>query len=191
MITVVLLFLHFKNLLSRLVDRPSERVKGDQVPRFRTPADLWDYIRKYVPYSGDPGIPYFEAETTGAFDRYTHPARTLFMAEKNRLYVDQGYQFFWPYHVTVDCDDVALLAWWVGSNQMPGFKAELLTLYGKPLAKSHVICLLTDPSGQVWSFDTSKINAHVSREAAVSFFERVFSATYTPVQTPIPFGLDR
>lgn len=178
----------WRNALSRLYDRQSERLAMGLVPTFATPDALWDYLRRYIPYTGDPALPWQEGKTAGALDYTVHPLRLLYHAENNRAYVKSGYQFFWPQHVAVDCDDVALLAAWLSEYSGLG-KAQVVLLVGTPASATHAICVLQHPDGRVTSLDTSGVHAHASMQAAIWFMEDLFSVRYAAHAMPQPFGL--
>lgn len=178
-----------RNALSALFDRKDERLSMTLVPVFKTPERLWDYIRRYVPYTGDPALPWLEGTTRGYFDHTVHPLRLLFHAENNRAYIDSGYQYFWPQHVSADCDDVALLAAWLAEYSNLG-KAQVVMLWGTPVSATHAICVIQrGPQGYL-SIDTSGIHPHASLEDLKLFMEKQFNATYEMVIMPQPFGFE-
>lgn len=178
----------WRNAVSQLFDRQSERLSMTLVPQFKSVEDLWDYIRRYIPYTGDPALPWLEGSTRGWLDHTIHPLRLLLHAENNRAYVESGYQYFWPEHVSADCDDVALLAAYLAEYANLG-QAQVLLLFGQPVSATHAICIIRRGDGRLTSVDTSGVHHHASARDLKAFMESQLNARYVIAAMPQPFGL--
>lgn len=178
----------WRGWVSALFDRQDERLPMTLVPVFKSAEGLWAYMRRHVPYTGDPALPWFEGCTKGLFDHTLHPLRLLFHAENNRAYTESGYQVFWPQHVAADCDDIALTAAWLAEYSNLG-QAQVLLLQGTPKSATHAICVIRRGDGSLTSIDTSGAHHHSSVAALKAFMEAAFGARYSLYAMPQPFGL--